>query len=93
MTKCLDFQPLSPYLFFEGNKTTAGLDFQRFGGKAWNKFPDKVNNEELADVHLNNQAGYVNVQQTLLDKSLTINTGIRLDHHEINVQNGYLSLE
>nr|WP_286849151.1 TonB-dependent receptor [Proteiniphilum sp. UBA5218] len=78
------FSVSQSYSFFEGNKTTAGLDFQRFGGKAWNKFNDKVNNEELADVHLNNQAGYVNVQQTLLDKSLTINTGIRLDHHEIN---------
>ncbi|HMM17667.1 MAG TPA: TonB-dependent receptor, partial [Petrimonas sp.] len=36
------------YTFFEGNKTTAGVDFQRFGGKAWNKFPDESKNVQLA---------------------------------------------
>lgn len=72
------------YSFFEGNKTTAGFDFQRFGGKAWNQFPDPANNKQLADVHLNDVAGYINVQQTVLDNKLTMNAGLRLDHHEIN---------
>lgn len=40
------------YSFFEGNKTTVGFDYQRYGGKAWNKFPDEANNVDLADVHL-----------------------------------------
>ncbi len=72
------------YAFFEGNKTTAGFDFQRFGGKAWNKFSNASNNVELANVHLNNVAGYVNLQQTLFQKRLTLNAGIRLDNHEKN---------
>lgn len=72
------------YTFFEGNKTTAGVDFQRFGGKAWNKFPDESKEAQLADVHLNNVAGYVNIQQSLWENRLTLNAGIRLDHHEKN---------
>ncbi len=72
------------YVFFEGNKTTAGFDFQRFGGKAWNKFSNASNNVELANVHLNDVAGYVNLQQTLFQKRLTLNAGIRLDNHEKN---------
>ena len=72
------------YSFFEGNKTTAGFDFQRFGGKAWNRFPDEADNVDLADVHLNNMAGYLNLQQRVLDERLTMNAGVRLDHHEIN---------
>ena len=80
----LGFSVYQSYALFAGNKTTAGLDFQRFGGKAWNKFPDETKNVQLADVHLNNTAGYVNVQQTVLDNKLTMNAGIRLDHHQIN---------
>ena len=72
------------YVLFEGNKTTAGVDFQQFGGKAWNKFPDETNNVELIDMHLNTVAGYVNTQQTLLQNRLTVNAGIRLDNHEKN---------
>jgi iron complex outermembrane receptor protein len=72
------------YAFFKGNKTTAGVDFHRFGGKAWNHFLDGSEDKELADVHLNNVAGYVNVQQSLLENRLTLNAGLRLDNHEIN---------
>lgn len=72
------------YTFFEGNKTTAGVNFQRFGGKAWNKFPDKSKNAQLANVHLKDIAGYINIQQSLLENRLTLNTGIRLDNHEKN---------
>lgn len=72
------------YSFFEGNKTTVGFDYQRYGGKAWNKFPDEANNVGLADVHLDNIAGYLNLQQSVLDDRLTVNAGVRLDHHEKN---------
>ena len=72
------------YSFFTGNETTAGFDFQRFGGKAENRFPDETDNVPLADIHLNNMAGYLNIQQALLNNRLTLNAGIRLDHHEIN---------
>ena len=78
------FSAYQSYSFFAGNKTTAGFDFQRFGGKAWNRFPDEADNVDLADVHLNNMAGYLNLQQRVLDERLTMNAGVRLDHHEIN---------
>lgn len=80
----LGFSAYQSYAFFEGNRTTAGFDFQRYGGKAWNKFPDESNNVQLADVHLNDVAGYINVQQSLLENRLTLNAGIRLDNHEKN---------
>ena len=78
------FSAYQSYTFFAGNKTTAGFDFQRFGGKAWNKFPNEADNVDLADVHLNNGAVYLNLQQSLPGNKLTLNGGIRLDHHEIN---------
>ncbi|MDD4777254.1 MAG: TonB-dependent receptor [Fermentimonas sp.] len=73
------------YSFFEGNKTTAGVDLQRFGGKAWNKFPENpARDSTQVNIHVNNVAGYLNMQQTVLDNRLTLNAGIRLDHHKIN---------
>jgi len=72
------------YSFFEGNKTTAGFDFQRFGGEAANRFPDEADHVALADLHMNTAAGYLNLQQTILRDRMTLNAGIRLDHHEIN---------
>lgn len=76
------FSVYQSYTFFAGNNTTAGFDFQRFGGRAWNRFPDEANNVQLADVYLTNTAGYINMQQTVLQNRLTMNAGIRLDHHE-----------
>lgn len=72
------------YSFFTGNKTTAGFDFQRFGGEAENRFLDETDNESLADIQLDNMAGYLNIQQAFLNDRLTLNGGIRLDHHETN---------
>lgn len=78
------FSAYQSYSFIEGNKTTAGIDFQRFGGKAWNQFPDEADNKDLVDIHLNNGAAYLNLQQSLPGNKLTLNGGIRLDHHEKN---------
>jgi len=72
------------YSFFTGNKTTAGFDFQHFGGKAENRLLDGTVDTLLVNVRLNNAAGYLNIQQALLSKRLTLNAGIRLDHHQTN---------
>jgi iron complex outermembrane receptor protein len=73
------------FSFFEGNKTTAGIDMQRFGGEAITKFPNEpARDSTQVDIHLNNVAVYLNVQQTVMDERLTFNAGIRLDHHELN---------
>ncbi len=72
------------YSLFKNNNTTAGIDLQRFGGKAWNEFSDEREDKSLADVHLYEIAGYVHTQQSLLSNKLWLNTGIRLDYHETN---------
>lgn len=68
------------YRFLKGNNTTFGFDYQRFGGIAENRFPDKK--VELANLFYSEVAGYVNVQQAFLQNKLTANAGIRLDYHE-----------
>lgn len=72
------------YSFFAGNKTTAGFDYQKFGGKAWNKFVDESDNVDLANIHLHTLASFANIQQSFIDNKLTLNGGIRLDYHEKN---------
>lgn len=69
------FQSLS---LFQGNVVTVGLDFQHFGGEAWNQFTDR--RKSLADETENNIAGYISVRQALSEK-LTLDGGVRLDHH------------
>ena len=73
------------YSLFTNNQTTAGIDLQRFGGKAWNKFSDQtIDDKILADVHLYDIAGYVHTQQSVLSNKLWLNAGVRFDYHEIN---------
>lgn len=72
------------YSFVKANKTMAGFDFLRFGGKAYTKFPDETQNLLLVDKHINNAAGYLNTQQTLLGNKFVVNAGIRLDYHTKN---------
>lgn len=72
------------YSLFTNNNTTAGIDLQRFGGKAWNEFSIQKEDSTLADVHLYEVAGYVHTQQALLSNKLWLNAGIRLDYHEKN---------
>ena len=66
---------------FEGNRTTVGFDYQHIYGRAWNQvmvtgndLPDMVNERE------NEVAGYVDFRQELTSW-LTIDAGVRLDHH------------
>lgn len=68
------------YRILQGNTTTAGLDYQRLGGIAENRFP--THKARLIDLYYSNLAGYVNVQQAFLANRLTVNAGIRLDYHE-----------
>lgn len=68
------------YNLFQGNQTTAGLDYQHFGGHAWNIFMDGKENKDLAKKSENEVAGYLNFQQNILGK-VVFNAGIRIDHH------------
>ena len=66
---------------FRGNNLTVGIDYQHIYGRAWNQviatgaaLPDMVNRHE------NEIAGYVDFRQDLTPW-LTLDAGMRLDHH------------
>lgn len=62
-----------------GNRITAGVDYQHFGGKAWNKYTND-SEKAIIDTTLNEIAGYVDVRQTL-GSIFTLDAGIRYDYH------------
>lgn len=70
------------YVFFKGNQTTFGFDFQRYGGHAWTSYINGNADSEIAKEYMNDAAGYVNFQQLLWNK-LIINAGVRFDRHSI----------
>lgn len=66
-------------VLFEGNRTTVGADWFRYGGKAWNAYqmqPDK----DLVDKHETELAAYFDFRQHI-GSVLTLNAGLRADHH------------
>lgn len=66
-------------ILFEGNRTTVGADWFRYGGKAWNVYqmqPDK----NLVDKHETELAAYFDFRQHI-GSVLTLNAGLRADHH------------
>ena len=73
--------------FFEGNRVTVGLDYQHIYGRAW--YTDRKTGETVttqrrlmqsAHSHENEVAGYVDFRQDLTEW-LTIDAGLRYDHH------------
>ena len=73
--------------FFEGNRVTAGIDYMHIYGNAY--YTSKATgeildtpNKQSGKSYRNEIAGYVDFRQDLLDW-LTIDAGIRLDHHSI----------
>ncbi len=72
---------------FEGNRVTAGVDYMHIYGNAYytSKATDEIldtPNKQSGKSYRNEIAGYVDFRQDLLDW-LTIDAGIRLDHHSI----------
>ena len=72
---------------FEGNRLTVGIDFQHIYGNAYytSKVTDEVletPNKQSGESYRNEIAGYVDFRQELLSW-LTVDAGIRLDHHSI----------
>lgn len=76
---------------FEGNRTTVGVDWQHFGGSAWNEnrasgektylTKDKEGNV-VEKQHADEVAGYIDFRQDILSW-LTVDAGLRLDHHSV----------
>ena len=72
---------------FIGNRLTAGIDFQHIYGNAYyaSKSTGEVlntPNKQSGKSYRNEVAGYVDLRQDLL-ACLTIDAGIRLDHHSV----------
>ncbi|WP_302781590.1 TonB-dependent receptor [Alistipes finegoldii] len=65
---------------FRGNRLTMGIDWQHFGGKAWNRYLNGGPDKTTADKTMNEAAGYVDFRQSLTHW-LTLDAGLRLDHH------------
>lgn len=73
---------------FEGNRITAGIDYQHIYGHAYytSKQTDEVidtPNKQSGESHRNEIAGYVDFRQDLFNW-LTIDAGLRVDHHSIS---------
>lgn len=69
--------------FFPGNRLTLGFDWFRYGGEAWTEFVKGENagtRRDLVNKHENELAGYADFRQDL-GSWLTLNAGLRLDHH------------
>ena len=72
---------------FDGNRVTVGFDYQHIFGDAYytNKNTDTVMtipNKQTAKSTRHEVAGYVDFRQDLTDW-LTVDAGIRLDHHSV----------
>lgn len=68
---------------FTGNRTTAGVDYYRFGGKAQNRYVEGERNgerEHIVDKVQHEIAGYIDFRQDI-SHWLTLDAGIRIDHH------------
>ena len=67
--------------FFEGNRVTVGLDWQHFGGEAWNRFNDGVTPfATLADTTQNEVGAYIDFRQEVCSW-FSFDAGVRLDWH------------
>ena len=65
---------------FEGNRITAGFDYQHFGGESWYKVLATDEKQPQVDKQLDELAGYVDFRQDI-GRWLSIDAGLRVDHH------------
>ncbi|MDE6721263.1 MAG: TonB-dependent receptor [Bacteroidaceae bacterium] len=76
---------------FAGNRTTVGVDWQHFGGSAWNEnkqtgektyLTKDENGTVVEKQHADEVAGYVDFRQDIT-LWLTLDAGLRVDHHSV----------
>ena len=68
---------------FKGNRLTAGVDYYRFGGEAWNDYVSGEQAGERSDIADKTQdeiAGYLDFRQDI-GTWLTLDAAVRIDHH------------
>lgn len=72
------YQTVNPW---QGNDLSLGLDFKQWGGHSWNEMKSGNNpDKEIIDRHEHEFAAYVMTQQSLWDKLVSVNAGIRWEH-------------
>ncbi len=72
------------FKFFEGNRTTFGLDYQTFGGEAWNENISDGAKTFIGDYDNPYEvAGYLDIHQKLA-KILNLNFGFRVNYHSVS---------
>lgn len=67
---------------FEGNRLTAGFDYRRVGGEAWNAYVEGERageREELTDKRRDELAGYIDLRQHVW-AWLSLDAGVRVDY-------------
>ena len=65
---------------FEGNRITAGFDYQHFGGESWYKVLATGEKQPQVDKQLDELAGYMDFRQNI-GSWLSLDAGLRVDHH------------
>ena len=65
---------------FEGNRITAGFDYQHFGGESWYRALATGEKQPQVDKQLDELAGYVDFRQNI-GSWLSLDAGLRVDHH------------
>ncbi|MGQ1888830.1 TonB-dependent receptor domain-containing protein [Thermophagus sp. OGC60D27] len=65
---------------FPNNRVTVGVDYQYFGGEAWNESTENTNKVTLTDTTLYETAAYLSIRQSVGSR-LTLDAGLRYDHH------------
>lgn len=65
---------------FEGNRITAGFDYQHFGGESWYKVLATGEKQPQVGKQLDELAGYVDFRQNI-GSWLSLDAGLRVDHH------------
>lgn len=68
------------FSLLQGNRLTIGIDYQHFGGKAWNRFLDNTPNKVTADKSMDEMAAYASMRQAIAQR-IILDAGIRFDHH------------
>ncbi|MCL2650032.1 MAG: TonB-dependent receptor [Candidatus Azobacteroides sp.] len=70
------------FRLLEGNSTTAGVDYKKWGGRVWNDTISNRHTAEIVNKSVNELGAYIFTQQTIRQK-LTVNAGIRLEMNQL----------
>lgn len=65
---------------FEGNRITAGFDYQHFGGESWYQVLATGERQPQVNKQLDEFAGYLDFRQSF-SNWLSLDAGLRIDHH------------